>query len=82
MTTWQYGKIELDDKDRPKWEGTLELHNDKGEEMACIVWFDPEGPFYASAMDGKNPDVIRRIGPCETLESAKRACERMMTEGR
>lgn len=78
MTTWREGIMEYDEFRNPKWEGSLELCNDKGEELASIVWFDPEGPFYAAAMDGKDINKYRRIGACSTLEGAKRECERMM----
>jgi hypothetical protein len=58
---------------RPMFKGSLGLTNDKNELLGCIVWFYDAGPFYAHAMDAANPDLIRRIGPCTTLEGAKRA---------
>ena len=58
---------------RPMFKGSLDLTNDKNELLGCIVWFYDAGPFYAHAMDAANPDLIRRIGPCATLEGAKRA---------
>jgi hypothetical protein len=70
--TWKDEPIPLREG-RPMFKGSLSLTNDKNEHLGGIVWFYDEGPFYASAMDAANPDVIRRIGPCTTLEGAKRA---------
>jgi len=80
---WKEVVQEVDDAGHEMCVGSITLRNDKSEYMASVVWFDDEGPFYAYVMDGKNIDQIeRRFGPCTTLEGAKRACEKMMTEGR
>ena len=64
--------IPLDDNGRPMFKGLLELTNDRNEKLGGICWFSDEGPFYASAMDVNDTTLIRRIGPCTTLEGAKR----------
>lgn len=71
---WRDDPIPNDDEGRPMFKGTISLKNDKGELLANVLWFWDEGPFYAHAMDAKNPMLLRRVGPCTTLEGAKRAC--------
>lgn len=56
------------------FKGIERLTNDKGDYLASVVWFYDSGPFYAHAMDVNDPDLVRRIGPCTSLESAKQAC--------
>ncbi len=68
---WHDVPSALDEYDRPLFKGVLHLTNDKQEKLGGIVWFEDEGPFYAHAMDIKNVNLIRRIGPCTTLEKAK-----------
>jgi hypothetical protein len=75
---WRDVPAELDDEGNPKCVGHLVLVNDKNEELAGLVWFYDGGPFYASAVDLREPDVLRRIGPCTTLESGKEACMRVI----
>jgi hypothetical protein len=60
------------------FKGNIELTNDKDEQLASVLWFYDEGPFYAFAMDVSDTTVLRRIGPCTTLESAKAACMRAL----
>jgi len=79
--TWQDQPIDNDDEGNPMFKGVQRLLNDKEETLASICGFYDEGPFYAHAMDANNPELIRRIGPCSTLESAKSACEKAI-EGR
>jgi hypothetical protein len=69
---WKDAPIPNDDEGRPMFKGLLDLTNDKNEPLGGICWFYDEGPFYASAMDVNDTRVIRRIGPCMTLEGAKR----------
>ncbi len=71
---WVDAKIENDEHGEPMFKGSIELLNDKRELLASIVWFYDDGPFYAHAMDPRDTDLIRRIGPNETLEGAKRSC--------
>ena len=71
---WHDEPIPNDDEGRPMFKGSLSLTNDKNEELASVVWFADEGPFYAAAMDVNDTTLIRRIGPCTTLEGAKSAC--------
>lgn len=68
---WQDKPIPEDDEGRPMFKGLLDLCNDKNEHLGGICWFYDDGPFYASAMDPTNIKLIRRIGPCITLEGAK-----------
>lgn len=71
---WNDAPIEKDDSGKPKFLGLQKLTNDKGEKLASICWFHDFGPFYAHAVDLKEPDDMRRIGPCSTLDGAKAAC--------
>ncbi len=75
---WQDKLISNDDEGRPMFKGLMELTNDKNEELGSICWFFDEGPFYAHAMDVNDITLIRRIGPCTTLESAKEAVNRSL----
>lgn len=68
---WKHLLIPIDDEDDPEFEGYLELTNDKNELLAEICWFYTNGPFYVWAMDATNTLLIKRIGPCSTLEGAK-----------
>lgn len=68
---WQEPPIERDEYDEPRFKGLLRLVNDKNEHLGSICWFDDDGPFYSSAMDPKDITMVRRIGPCTTLEGAK-----------
>jgi hypothetical protein len=70
---WKDAPIPNDDEGRPMFKGLLDLTNDKNEPLGGICWFSDEGPFYASAMDVNDTTLIRRIGPCTTLEGAKRS---------
>ena len=79
--TWNDAPIPNDDEGRPMFNGLLTLTNDKNEKLGSILWFYDEGPFYAHAMDANDTSLIRRIGPCTTLEGAKHSiCEAI--EGR
>lgn len=69
---WRDEPIPNDDQGRPMFKGNLELTNDKNEILGSIVWFFDEGPFYAHAVDPNDTTIVRRIGPCTTLEGAKR----------
>lgn len=71
--TWQDEPIPDDDEGNPKFKGLIRLVNDKNEHLGGICWFYDEGPFYASAMDPNDITLVRRIGPCTTLEGAKRS---------
>lgn len=71
---WKDGEIGRDDAGLPMFLGLVNLSNDKGDHLASVLWFYEGGPFYASACDLREPDVVRRIGPCGTLDSAKAAC--------
>jgi hypothetical protein len=71
--TWGDAPIPVDDTGRPMFKGLLKLENDRHERLGSICWFYDEGPFYASAMDAADTSVIRRIGPCTTLEGAKQS---------
>lgn len=77
--TWEEEEADDDDEGQSKSLGNLVLRNDKCELLAQIIWFYPEGPFYAYAMNGKRTDEFRRIGPCDKLEGAKEACDSMMS---
>jgi hypothetical protein len=78
---WQDEAIPEDDHGNPRFKGLMRLVNDKNEHLGGICWFSDEGPFYASAMDVSDTSVVRRIGPCATLEGAKRrVCDAL--EGR
>lgn len=70
---WKDKPIPNDDAGRPMFKGLLDLSNDKNEHLGGICWFFDEGPFYASAMDANDVTLIRRIGPCTTLEGAKQS---------
>lgn len=69
--TWRDEPIPNDDEGRPMFKGLVRLTNDKNEELGGICWFYDDGPFYASAMDVNDTSLVRRIGPCTTLEGAK-----------
>jgi len=71
--TWNDEPIHNDDEGHPMFRGAIGLTNDKNEELGSILWFFDEGPFYAHAMDVNDISRVRRIGPCTTLEGAKRA---------
>jgi hypothetical protein len=71
--SWREQDIERDDEGRPMFEGSITLQNDKNEPLGGICWFFEDGPFYAHAMDVNDTRFMRRIGPCSTLEGAKRA---------
>lgn len=71
---WNDAPIENDENGKPMFRGIQQLKNDRGEDLGHVCWFYDEGPFYAHAVDLKEPDVIRRIGPCDTLDGAKAAC--------
>lgn len=68
---WRDKPIPNDDEGRPMFKGSLGLTNDKNEHLGGILWFYDEGPFYASAMDVNDISLVRRIGPCSTLQGAK-----------
>jgi hypothetical protein len=68
---WHDQPIPNDDEGNPMFKGLLDLTNDKNERLGGICWFFDEGPFYASAMDVNDTNVVRRIGPCTTLHGAK-----------
>ena len=70
---WQEPPIERDETGEPMFKGVLRLVNDKNEHLGGICWFDDDGPFYCSAMDVKDTELVRRIGPCTTLEGAKQS---------
>lgn len=70
---WHDRPIDTDETGRPRFRGSVSLTNDKNEHLGGIVWFYDEGPFYASAMDFSDTTLIRRIGPCTTLEGAKQS---------
>lgn len=70
---WHDKPIPKDDEGRPMFKGLVELTNDKNEHLGGICWFYHEGPFYASAMDVHDISLVRRIGPCTTLDGAKRS---------
>jgi len=71
--TWRNAPIENDPDGNPTCLGLIELVNDKAERLGIVLWFYEHGPFYASAVDLREPDVIRRIGPHHTLEGGKEA---------
>ncbi len=68
--SWRDDPPTLDEKGRKQWDSAT-LLNDKAELLGSVMWFYDHGPFYAHAVDLREPDVIRRIGPHETLEGAK-----------
>jgi hypothetical protein len=70
---WSDEPIPDDDGGSPMFKGLVHLTNDKNEHLGGICWFYDDGPFYASAMDVNDTRLIRRIGPCFTLEGAKQA---------
>jgi hypothetical protein len=70
---WRDDPIPVDDEGQQMFAGSIELTNDKNDTLGSIVWFYDSGPFYAHAMDSKDTTLIRRIGPCTSLESAKQA---------
>lgn len=74
----RHNQIELDERGEPMFRGLMRLDNDRGERLASICWFSDDGPFYAHAVDLREPDVMRRIGPCSTLDGAKDACSRVI----
>lgn len=61
------------DEGKPMCKGIIELMNDKDEFLGSVMWFCDGGPFYAHAVDLREPDVTRRIGPHTTLEDGKLA---------
>jgi hypothetical protein len=69
---WRDQPIPDDDEGRPMFKGLVALTNDKNEHLGGVCWFDDDGPFYASAMDVNDTSLVRRIGPCTTLDEAKR----------
>jgi hypothetical protein len=70
---WQDVPIPEDEEGNPRFKGLLKLVNDKREHLGGICWFYDEGPFYSSAMDVNDTTLVRRIGPCSTLEGAKQS---------
>lgn len=58
----------------PMFLAGIELVNDKNTKLASVIWFVESGPFYAHAVDPKDFGLIRRIGPCTSLDGAKQAC--------
>jgi hypothetical protein len=70
---WHDAPIGDDEYGRPLFKGVLHLLNDKREKLGGIMWFEDAGPFYAHAMDVNDITLVRRIGPCSTIDSAKRA---------
>jgi hypothetical protein len=70
--TWCDEPIPNDPDGHPMFKGLIRLKNDKNEILGGICWFYDQGPFYASAMDAADTSLIRRIGPCTTLDGAKR----------
>jgi hypothetical protein len=70
---WRDQPIPNDDEGSPMFHGLLHLTNDKNEKLGGVCWFYDHGPFYASAMDASDTSLIRRIGPCATLEGAKQS---------
>jgi hypothetical protein len=69
--TWSDEPIPNDEHGHPKFRGIIHLTNDKNEHLGGICWFYDDGPFYASALDPTDITLVRRIGPCTTLEGAK-----------
>jgi hypothetical protein len=72
--SWSDDEIPISENGRPMFKGCISLTNDRGEQLASIVWFRDKGPFYAHAMDPTDPAIIRRIGPVTTLDGAKLRC--------
>jgi hypothetical protein len=70
---WKDEPIPSDEDGTPMFMGILRLTNDKNERLGGICWFSDDGPFYAHAMDAKDVSLIRRIGPCTTMDGAKRS---------
>lgn len=69
---WKQDPPTLNEDRTEKWN-SVSLRNDKNELLGSVMWFYEGGPFYAHAVDLKEPDVIRRIGPHRTLEGSKAA---------
>lgn len=66
------------DEDGVKKYDVVELVNDRREVIASIMQFYEGGPFYSAAVDPREPNVMRRIGPITgPIENAKTACERV-----
>jgi hypothetical protein len=70
---WKSLPIPLDDTERDAFKGILRLVDDKGEYLGGVCWFYDGGPFYSSVKDINDPSLVRRIGPCTTLEGAKQS---------
>lgn len=70
---WKDCEIPNDENGNPMFKGSIDLTNDKNELLGSVCWFYDEGPFYSHAMDVNNTNLIRRIGPCQTLEGAKKS---------
>ena len=70
---WHEQQIPEGEDGRPMFAGRIALTNDKDEILGSICWFYDSGPYYAHAMDIRDTTLIRRIGPCTTLEGAKRS---------
>ena len=70
---WKDVNIPDDEYGEPMFKGSQHLTNDKNEVLGSICWFYDEGPFYSHAMDVNNINLLRRIGPCTTLERAKKS---------
>ena len=68
---WKDIDIPNDNEGNPMFKGSINLTNDKNEVLGSICWFYDKGPFYSHAMDVNDTKLIRRIGPCCTLERAK-----------
>ena len=68
---WCDQDIPNDDNGHPMFKGSVGLFSEKDGLIGSICWFMDGGPFYAHAMDIKDTTVIRRIGPCTTLDDAK-----------
>lgn len=70
---WQEPPVEFDQYREPRFRGLLRLVNDKNEHLGGVCWFCDEGPFYSSAMDVNDTELVRRVGPRTTLEGAKQS---------
>lgn len=75
---WKDKPIPNDDEGRPMFNGNMVLTNDKGEFLANVLWFFDGGPYYSFALDPADTDIVRRIGPSETLEGAKASAIRAL----
>jgi hypothetical protein len=73
---WQDQPIPNDDEGQPMFKGNMDLFNDREERLGSVLWFYDGGPYYAFAVDPREPDVVRRIGPCMTLDAAKESVVR------